>query len=698
MPVSRRDFLSLAAAAGLSMALPRPGRSQSQSSIDRQAVVRRNNPVVRKADPFSALTVGNGSIAFTSDVTGLQTFPAFYDQDFPLCTASVWGWHTTPLPAGLDIEKYRFHNYDTYGRPVGYATDSKGQTELFNWLRENPHKFHLGRIGFALPGGISDVTNVQQELDLWSGVLTSRFDTGGHSVRVRTVCHPEMDLLAVSVDGPLSVRIAFPYASNEINMADWELPDRHQTQYAPGNRSAAFHRTLDGDQYDVRLAWPDGQLQRTSEHEFVLAPAADKLEFVCLFSQQAPAGDLPTFQQTIDASSAHWEKFWSSGGCIDLSNCTDSRAPELERRIVLSQYNTALHGSGPMPPAETGLLFNSWYGKAHLEMHWWHSAHFAVWNRFELLGNSLDYYHRILHVGRATAQRQGYRGVRWPKMVGPDGRDSPSPIAPLLIWQQPHPIYYAELSYRNSPNDQTLRQWQEIVFQTADFMASYAVLDKQSGRYVLGPPLKTVSENTDTTHTTNPTFELAYWRFGLSTALQWKQRLGMAPEPAWAEVLANLAPLPQADGRYLMQEGMTDTYTKWNWEHPALLGACGMQPGYGVDPATMRNTVKKVFEVWQWDRAWGWDFPMAAMAAARAGEPELAVQALSIISPKNHYHLNGPVYQRPNLTAYLPANGGLLSAVAMMAAGWTAGPQQPAPGFPSDGKWSVRSEGLNSWM
>jgi hypothetical protein len=149
---------------------------------------------------------------------------------------------------------------------------------------------------------------------------------------------------------------------------------------------------------------------------------------------------------------------------------------------------------------------------------------------------------------------------------------------------------------------------------------------------------------------------------------------------------------------YLMQEGMTDTYTKWNYEHPALLGAFGAQPGIGADAETMRNTIKKVMEVWQWDRAWGWDFPMAAMAAARSGEPELAIKALLIDSPKNHYHPNGHVYQRPNLTAYLPANGGLLSAAAMMCAGWTGGPQQAAPGFPSDGKWDVRWEGLRTWM
>ena len=43
---------------------------------------------------------------------------------------------------------------------------------------------------------------------------------------------------------------------------------------------------------------------------------------------------------------------------------------------------------------------------------------------------------------------------------------------------------------------------------------------------------------------------------------------------------------------------------------------------------------------------------------------------------------------------YLPGNGGLLYAVAMMAAGWDGAPTNHAPGFPSDGTWNVRWEGL----
>jgi hypothetical protein len=43
---------------------------------------------------------------------------------------------------------------------------------------------------------------------------------------------------------------------------------------------------------------------------------------------------------------------------------------------------------------------------------------------------------------------------------------------------------------------------------------------------------------------------------------------------------------------------------------------------------------------------------------------------------------------------YFPSNGGLLTTVAMMAAGWDGCPDKPTPGFPDDGSWSVKWEGL----
>jgi protein-glucosylgalactosylhydroxylysine glucosidase len=74
-------------------------------------------------------------------------------------------------------------------------------------------------------------------------------------------------------------------------------------------------------------------------------------------------------QSTLNTSADHWRRFWSTGGAIELADSTDTRAQELERRIVLSQHLTAIQCSGMMPPQETGLTVNSWYGKFHLEMH-----------------------------------------------------------------------------------------------------------------------------------------------------------------------------------------------------------------------------------------------------------------------------------------------------------------------------------------
>ena len=61
-------------------------------------------------------------------------------------------------------------------------------------------------------------------------------------------------------------------------------------------------------------------------------------------------------------------------------------------------------------------------------------------------------------------------------------------------------------------------------------MASYATWDTNTRRYVLGPVLQCAQEIFPKDHTFNPTFELTYWRWGLETAQQWRQRLGLPRE------------------------------------------------------------------------------------------------------------------------------------------------------------------------
>jgi hypothetical protein len=205
MNLSRRDLLKLSsataatmtfapAAIGARVGTPTLATTATAPTLDRRAVVRRHNPLVRKPDPFAALTVGNGEFAFTADVTGLQTFTDLYEKQFPLCTTAHWAWHTTPAPADVRPADLRFKNFDTYGRAVPYATDAKGQEPLFKWLRENPHRMHLGQIGFDLPS--REIADIEQTLDLWSGLLTTRFAVAGSGSRCgrvairRLTCSP----------------------------------------------------------------------------------------------------------------------------------------------------------------------------------------------------------------------------------------------------------------------------------------------------------------------------------------------------------------------------------------------------------------------------------------------------------------------------------------------------------------------------
>jgi hypothetical protein len=282
-------------------------------------------------------------------------------------------------------------------------------------------------------------------------------------------------------------------------------------------------------------------------------------------------------------------------------------------------------------------------------------------------------------------------------MVGPYGRESPSGVGVFLIWQQPHPIYYGELIYRIQQDLSFLENYQDVVFQTAEFMASYAAWNDKTNRYVLGPPLIPAQEIYKPTETINPAFELSYWIFGLETAQKWRERLGLSRQKKWDHVIQNLTSLPENNGYYQNCENALDTFENpFNRnDHPTVLGTFGMLPNKYIDVDMMKRTLKAVKKTWNWKRTWGWDYPLTAMAAARVGEPEIAIDALLMKVPKNTYLNNGHNYQDNRLTLYLPGNGGLLTAVAMMAAGWEGAPDISAPGFPQNENWKVKWEGLN---
>jgi hypothetical protein len=274
--------------------------------------------------------------------------------------------------------------------------------------------------------------------------------------------------------------------------------------------------------------------------------------------------------------------------------------------------------------------------------------------------------------------------------------EAPSKVGSFLIWQQPHFIYMAELIYRSNPTQETLDKYAHLVEETAKFMYSFATYDELEGRFILKGTIP-AQETLRASETINPPFELSYWHYAMSVAQEWRERSGQKRNLQWDEMIDKLSPLTyNSDGLYLASEDAVDTYKdiRFTSDHPAVLGAVGILPiNKLIRKDYMHNTLNWIWDNWNWGKTWGWDYPMTAMSAARLGEPEKAVGALLMEKRTNTYLVNGHNYQDGRLRVYLPGNGGLLTAVAMMCAGWD-GSEGKNPGFPKDGKWKVKWEGL----
>ena len=698
-----KKLISLVSLFCLSVFLP---LSVMGEPIDREAVVKRHRVCTTGTLLKSPAQVGNGKFAFGMDITGLQTF-------VPFNTLSDWSWHSFPLPEGMRAEDYRPVAVETHGKKIAYELRNPDQPELSEWLTKNPHRYNLGRIGFRLlrEDGTEareiDLGNARQEIDLWTGVVYSRFELNRKEVKVRTVCHPDKDMIGVSIesellnDGNMSIYLDFPYPDGRYfkhYIGRYDTISGHTSTFeklAPN--SVRITRTMDDTHYYATLDWTGpATFSRESEkaHTFLLQPRhTSTFSFTCCFSPE-PVADVTEPVASIERkSAASWEKYWRSGAAVDLSGSKDPRWLELERRIVLSQYLMRANESGLFPPQESGLVNNGWFGRFHFEMIWWHGVHYGLWNRMECFDNYLNVYKDFMPKALERAKSEGRSGARWPKCTGNFNREWPGSAHAYLIWHEPHPIYFAEMQYRQKPAPETLEKWKDVVLNTADYMADYLFYDKKTKQYVLGPPVVVVSENTDPLQTINPIFELGYFRYGLRTALEWADRLGLSEKRTkkWKEVLSKMAPLPVADGVYTTYEGIPDMWTKYTYEHPALTGVYGMLPGDGVDLPTFKHTLEKVCKEWQFNRIWGWDFPMLAMAAARTGQPALAIDMLMHPSAGFQFDEHGLATGGP--FPYFPSNGGLLTAVAMMCGGWD-GSEGEAPGFPKDGSWTVRYEGF----
>ncbi|KAL2193482.1 Six-hairpin glycosidase-like protein [Corynascus similis CBS 632.67] len=705
----------------ISLLLVLSSLAEAVSVGQRRKVVQSFNVHRNRSSDTTPLQVGNGNFAFGADITGLQTFK-------PYAIMSTWGWHNFSLPTTpgqTSVDDYTGVQMWTHGRLVTYEIPNPDQNDISNWLRENPHRLNLARVGFDFAGDHvteDDLHYKSQELDMWTGRLSSSFVYDGHPVQVETWADPDSDTVAVNVNSKLLKKglglfFDFPYPDKEKFNAPFvghfNLTSKHSTVLEKLScHSARIKHTLDDTTYYTHLSWSGhGKIRGPAEgtHRYTFTSTQSDITLIITFSPSAASPDhTTTYARVTSASRSWWRAFWTSGAFIDLTSVrNDPRARELQKRIILSQYLTAVNSASSSPPQESGLVNNGWHGKFHLEMTLWHALPFARWNRFPLLWRSLPTtYEQLLPSALARADMQGYTGggARWGKMMAPlaaapGGLSAPGEINALLIWQQPHPLYFAEVEWRAFPNRTTLERWDDVVGATADFMAAYAWWNETRGAYDLGPPMYPVSENTDANATRNPTFELAYWRFGLDVAVRWRERLGRDVPSEWVKVRDGLAPLPMVDGTYAVYEGIEGMWTSnaTTNDHPAMAGIYGLLPppasGEPLDMAALEKTALKIKELWALDYSYGWDFSMLAMNSLRLGDPDQAVEYL--LHPIFQFDDAGyPVGGSRVPTPYFPNSASLLIATAMMAGGWD-GSEGIAGHWPKSWEKHVRLEGFS---
>lgn len=696
--------------------------------IDRKAVVERHCPVWNELTGIT--TLGNGEFAFNCDATGLQTFAGN--------TLSNWGWHCYPLPPGVKPEDKKRIPFETHGRIRYYlAPSAPGETNLVRWLYDNPHRMNLGRISFRGADGHAikpdEIRILSRRYDIWTGSVESCFEYKGKPVNVITVCHPYKDAVSVRIESKLlksrelNVGIIFPYPvpSQKGDFAGNFIQESGHTTVittaSPATQQISITRTLDdGESYYVGLSYlkglepgsyaPDIQ-DITKSHTLILQGTTKSdgiAELTIIFSRTALTGkenSAVSFSETKKISADHWKSFWENGGIIDLSGSKDKRWMELERRVILSMFLTAIQSSGAMPPAEAGLQnVDIWCGKFHLEMTAWHGAHFALWGRPYLLDNWTKWFQTTgLESALKEAKAEGWKGAKWLKTPDPFGRWESWDHGPNRVTQNAHPFYLAELMWRTTPTMETLLKWKDILFETIDMMLDFVAWDEKKQRYILGPPVMSGAEGNSGFESWNSTSELNYWALSLEISKRWRERLGLPANEKLEHVLTHLSRPTVINGVYIDAESHQGI---WNvsgngFIRPAWLEVYGCIPGPLIDPQIMERTYEKIsseIRSGQWKgNLWGCDYPMLAMTAARLGKPSEAVDWLLFDTPLNVYPPGGY-----NAGWYLPGNGGLLWAVALMAAGWDdchlydeKGNIMHAPGFPKDGNWKVHYEGIN---
>lgn len=573
-------------------------------------------------DSKNPVTIGNGDFAITLDQTGTQSLYETY-KDIPLSTMSNKNWFYKDKknikPSYVDGKAYMLFNLDN---------DPNYQIN-----RQYPFKYSFMQILLYDNDKLIDINNikdVKQELDLYKGIVTSSFNYKEKiNKTISFICqdHDEFNFKLQSDNLNLALKFNYPsYTKNGYRLDI--LPnvlvkeDRITLLYDDKN-SLSF------------------KLKSSSNYQIV--------ENTLIFDDNNVS-----FSLALDEikEGKLLDEFWKCDNGIIIDN------EELVKKMVLSKYLLHVNSTGIYPPQESGLTYNCWNSKFHLEMHLIHSLWNIYNNHVGDLVKSFDYYLSIMPSSLKRASLNGYKGLRFPKMTGPDGEDSPSNIGPLLIWQAPHILFMLQEIYYLYNKENIIKKYEPLISGTIDFMISFLTL--KDSKYQMLDPLLEACESIPLDRCQNPSFELEYWRYTLErqpkidTVLYGHQRYD------YLDITSKIITPKEDDGIYLKTYGVIDKYDLYK-DHPTEGFLMSFFKSKIVDKEKMVKTIDYILKNMDLSSYWGWDFPFLGLSLLNCGEIEKSIEVTQLNTINNQYLYNGyNTSPRDDLKAYLPGNGAFL--------------------------------------
>ena len=433
------------------------GPAVARAQVLRRLTARRSSPGIASssAPPTRARRCRSAMVHWPSPPTSpdCRAIPRPTTTTAALATPQYLGLaHVSRTRRATDIE-------DAYVGPSrrqprgplrGHRPTVRGaRSRAAEWLRANPHRLDLGRLGLRLDATPTARRCRSRHLArrrAGAGPVDRHVDQPLHRGRDRRAtwtppCHPDRDVLAVRVtsalvrSGRARLLVAFPYPSGTCGQgprldtpggASHDVDRRRRTRHV---RTCARRRrdTVQRCRWSRRAT-----LAATAPHTFALTgtrPTHWKPRWRSRQTARPRPAACPRSRSTFAAAAARLGALLvhrRRHRPLRQHGSTVARARTPHRALAVPDRGCTC--TGPLPPQETGLTANNWFGKASST-----SRCTGGTRRTSRCGTAHRCSAPIARTGtrtscrerRATARAQGYDGVRWPKMVGPDGRESP---------------------------------------------------------------------------------------------------------------------------------------------------------------------------------------------------------------------------------------------------------------------------------